>query len=82
MMCKDNLLSNYDYEIPEELIAQKPVENRQDSKLFIVNRRIQEFYHRKFSDIAEYFSTVDCLIINIAKVIPSRLLDRKKARKK
>ncbi|MDR0800192.1 MAG: tRNA preQ1(34) S-adenosylmethionine ribosyltransferase-isomerase QueA [Endomicrobium sp.] len=79
MTYKDDLLSNYDYEIPEELIAQKPTENRQDSKLFVVNRRTQKFYHRKFSDIAEYFSAGDCLIINITKVVPSRLFGRKKS---
>jgi S-adenosylmethionine:tRNA ribosyltransferase-isomerase len=79
MTCKDDFLFNYDYEIPEELIAQKPVENRQDSKLFVVNRRTQKFYHRKFSDIAEYFSAGDCLVINITKVVPSRLFGRKKS---
>ncbi|MCA6079779.1 MAG: tRNA preQ1(34) S-adenosylmethionine ribosyltransferase-isomerase QueA [Endomicrobium sp.] len=73
----DNFLSNYDYEIPKELIAQKPVENRQDSRLFVVNRRTQKFYHRKFSDIVEYFNAGDCLTINITKVIPSRLFGKK-----
>ncbi|OEG71017.1 hypothetical protein ATZ36_03245 [Candidatus Endomicrobiellum trichonymphae] len=82
MTYKDDLLSNYDYEIPEELIAQKPVGNRQDSRLFVVNRRMQKFYHRKFSDIAEYFSSGDCLIINITKVVPSRLFGRKKTGEK
>jgi S-adenosylmethionine:tRNA ribosyltransferase-isomerase len=80
MAYNDTLLSNYDYEIPEELIAQKPVENRQDSRLFVVNRRTQKFYCRKFSDIVEYFSAGDCLIINITKVVPSRLFGRKKKR--
>ncbi|WP_095558813.1 S-adenosylmethionine:tRNA ribosyltransferase-isomerase [Candidatus Endomicrobiellum trichonymphae] len=81
MTYKEDLLSNYDYEIPEELIAhaQKPVENRQDSKLFVVNRKTQKFCYRKFSDVVEYFSTGDCLIINITKVVPSRLFGRKKA---
>jgi S-adenosylmethionine:tRNA ribosyltransferase-isomerase len=67
MTYKDDLLPNYDHEIPEELIAQKPTENKQNSKLFIVNRRTQRFYHR---------------IINIAKVVPSRLFGRKKAEEK
>jgi S-adenosylmethionine:tRNA ribosyltransferase-isomerase len=78
MIHKDDLLSNYAYEVPEELIAQKPVENRQDSKLFVVDRRTRKFYHRKFSDIAEYFRAGDCLIINIAKVVPSKLFGKKK----
>jgi S-adenosylmethionine:tRNA ribosyltransferase-isomerase len=79
---KDDLLSNYDYKIPEELIAQKPIENRQDSKLFVVNRRTQKFYHKKFSDISEHFTAGDCLIINTTKVVPSRLFGRKKKRRK
>jgi S-adenosylmethionine:tRNA ribosyltransferase-isomerase len=77
MIDQDNVLSNYDYVVPEELIAQKPVENRQDSKLFVVDRKTKRFYHRKFSDIIEYFNAGDCLIINNTKVIPSRLFGKK-----
>ncbi|MDR3256176.1 MAG: tRNA preQ1(34) S-adenosylmethionine ribosyltransferase-isomerase QueA [Endomicrobium sp.] len=77
MIDNDNLLSNYNYEIPKELIAQKPVENRQDSRLFVIDRKIQEFYHKKFSNIIEYFSTGDCLIINNTKVVPSRLFGKR-----
>jgi S-adenosylmethionine:tRNA ribosyltransferase-isomerase len=73
----DNLLDNYNYEVPEELIAQKPTENRQDSKLFVIDRKTQKFYHRKFSDIVEYFGAGDCIIINNTKVVPSKLFGKK-----
>ncbi|MDR1926267.1 MAG: tRNA preQ1(34) S-adenosylmethionine ribosyltransferase-isomerase QueA [Endomicrobium sp.] len=73
----DNLLLNYDYEIPESLIAQKPIKNRQDSRLFVINVKTQKFYHRKFSDIVDYFNAGDCLVINTTKVVPSRLLGKK-----
>ncbi|MCA6070271.1 MAG: tRNA preQ1(34) S-adenosylmethionine ribosyltransferase-isomerase QueA [Endomicrobium sp.] len=73
----DNILLNYNYEIPESLIAQKPVENRQDSKLFVIDRASEKFYHRRFSDIIEYFNSGDCLIINTTKVVPSRLFGKK-----
>ncbi|MDR3275462.1 MAG: tRNA preQ1(34) S-adenosylmethionine ribosyltransferase-isomerase QueA [Endomicrobium sp.] len=77
MANQDNLLSNYDYAIPEELIAQKPVDNRQDSRLFVIDRKTQKFYHKKFFDVVEYFSPGDCLIINNTKVVPSRLFGKK-----
>ncbi|GHT53249.1 S-adenosylmethionine:tRNA ribosyltransferase-isomerase [Endomicrobiia bacterium] len=77
MTNQDSILLNYNYEIPENLIAQKPVENRQDSKLFVLDRASEKFYHRKFSDIIEYFNPGDCLIINITKVVPSRLFGKK-----
>ncbi|MCA6070272.1 MAG: S-adenosylmethionine:tRNA ribosyltransferase-isomerase [Endomicrobium sp.] len=67
----------FEKEIPEGLIAQKPVENRQDSKLFVINRASEKFYHRRFSDIIEYFNSGDCLIINTIKVVPSRLFGKK-----
>jgi S-adenosylmethionine:tRNA ribosyltransferase-isomerase len=77
MINQDNLLCNYAYEIPKILIAQKPAENRQDSRLFVIDRKVQNFYHKKFSDIVEYFNEGDCLIINTTKVVPSRLFGKK-----
>jgi len=76
-LISDNLLANYDYEIPAELIAQKPVENRADSRLFVIRKESGKFEHRKFSDIAEYFNEGDCLVINTTKVVPSRLFGKK-----
>ncbi|MDR1784357.1 MAG: tRNA preQ1(34) S-adenosylmethionine ribosyltransferase-isomerase QueA [Endomicrobium sp.] len=73
----DNILDSYSYEIPKKLIAQKPIKNRQDSRLFIVNKKTKKFYHKKFSDIIEYFNAGDCIVINTTKVIPSRLFGKK-----
>ncbi|MDR3306322.1 MAG: tRNA preQ1(34) S-adenosylmethionine ribosyltransferase-isomerase QueA [Endomicrobium sp.] len=77
MTGQDNMLSNYAYEIPEELIAQKPVENRQESRLFVIDKISRQFYHKKFYDITDYFNSGDCLIINTTKVVPSRLFGKK-----
>ncbi|MDR0956466.1 MAG: tRNA preQ1(34) S-adenosylmethionine ribosyltransferase-isomerase QueA [Endomicrobium sp.] len=77
MSDQDDVLSSYDYLVSEKLIAQKPAENRQDSRLFVIDRRANQFYHRKFPDIIEYFNAGDCLIINNTKVVPSRLFGRK-----
>jgi len=74
---EDIILDNYDYDVPEELIAQKPAENRHDSRLFIIDRKAQKFYHRKFFDIVGYFNAGDCIVINTTKVVPSRVFGRK-----
>ncbi|MDR1951968.1 MAG: tRNA preQ1(34) S-adenosylmethionine ribosyltransferase-isomerase QueA [Elusimicrobiota bacterium] len=73
----DELLSNYDYEIPKELIAQRPCGNRSDSRLFVLDREKNTFSHKKFSDIDEFFSEGDCLVINNAKVVASRIFGKK-----
>ena len=76
---KDTLLENYNYDIPAELIAQKPVENRQESRLFVVNRQTEKFEHKNFFDIADYFNEGDCLVVNTTKVVPSRLFGKKES---
>jgi S-adenosylmethionine:tRNA ribosyltransferase-isomerase len=76
-MDKDILLENYNYEIPQELIAQKPADKRDASRLFVIDRRSGSFRHQKFSDICDYFSQGDCIIINTTKVVPSRLFGKK-----
>ena len=73
----ESLLSNYDYEIPQELIAQKPAGKRTDSRLFVIHKDTGKFEHRKFPDIADYFNEGDCLVINTTKVVPSRLFGKK-----
>ncbi|MDR1941739.1 MAG: tRNA preQ1(34) S-adenosylmethionine ribosyltransferase-isomerase QueA, partial [Endomicrobium sp.] len=74
---KDVLLENYNYVIAPELIAQKPVEKRDDCRLFVIDRLSGNFYHKKFSDICDYFSQGDCIIINNTKVVASRLFGKK-----
>lgn len=77
MLNEDLELSNYNYDIPDKLIAQTPVLNRQDSKLFIVDRVTEKFFHKRFSDIVEYFRCGDCIILNETKVVPSRICGKK-----
>ena len=76
-MNSDILLENYNYEIPQELIAQKPVLKRDASRLFVVDKTSQKFHHKKFSDIVDYFSAGDCIVINDTKVVPARLFGKK-----
>ncbi|MDR2708437.1 MAG: tRNA preQ1(34) S-adenosylmethionine ribosyltransferase-isomerase QueA [Elusimicrobiota bacterium] len=70
-------LENYFYEIPKSLIAQKPTDKRGDSRLFVLDKKSASFTHKKFSDIIDYFDENDCLIINSAKVAPSRIFGKK-----
>jgi len=71
-------ISDYDFNLPEELIAQIPTEKRGDSRLMVVDRKSGKISHKKFRDIAGYFSKGDCLVINTTKVIPVRIFGKKK----
>ncbi|MDR3048615.1 MAG: tRNA preQ1(34) S-adenosylmethionine ribosyltransferase-isomerase QueA [Elusimicrobiota bacterium] len=73
----DSLLESYDYEIPKELIAQKPADKRDESKLFVIDKTTRKFEHKKFNDITDYFKEGEVLVINDTKVIPSRLFGKK-----
>lgn len=61
------------YELPEELIAQDPLEDRSSSRLMVLGKKTGDIEHRIFSDITEYLKPGDCLVINNTKVIPARL---------
>ena len=66
-------VKDYDYDLPEELIAQDPLEDRSSSRLMVLDRQTGEVEHRHFTDILEYLHPGDCLVINNTKVIPARL---------
>ena len=66
-------LSEFNYELPEELIAQVPLENRDESRLLILNRKTGEIKHSNFRDVINYLKPGDCLVRNNTKVIPARL---------
>ncbi|MBR4081117.1 MAG: tRNA preQ1(34) S-adenosylmethionine ribosyltransferase-isomerase QueA [Clostridia bacterium] len=66
--------SDFDYVLPEELIAQTPVEPRDHSRLLVVHRGDGSLEHRHFYDITDYLRPGDALVINETKVIPARLL--------
>ena len=67
-------LSDFNYELPQELIAQDPLLKRSDSRLMVLNRATGGIEHRHFSDVNEYLNPGDCLVINDTKVIPARLI--------
>lgn len=67
-------LSDFNYYLPEELIAQDPLEDRSSSRLLVLNKKTGKTEHRHFREIKEYLSEGDCLVINDTKVIPARLL--------
>ena len=66
-------ISDFDYHLPEELIAQKPADKRDSSRLLVVHRDTGELEHRHFYDILDYLKSGDCLVLNNSKVLPARL---------
>lgn len=72
------LLSSYNYELPEELIAQSPSEKRDMSRLLVMDRKSGELSHKLFCDVIDYLNEGDALIINNSKVIPARLFGKRR----
>ena len=62
------------YDLPEELIAQTPLQQRDTSRLLVLNRQTGEQEHRHFYDILDYLQPGDCLVMNNSRVLPARLL--------
>ena len=65
------------YNLPEELIAQTPLERRDGSRLLVLDRESGAMEHRHFYDIADYLNPGDCLVMNDSRVLPARLLGRR-----
>ena len=68
-------VSDFNFELPKELIAQHPIEKRDESRLMVLNK--DKIEHRVFKDIIEYLNPGDCLVLNNTKVIPARLYGNK-----
>lgn len=66
-------LKDFDFTLPEELIAQTPLEDRSSSRLMVLDKNSGEIEHRKFKDIVHYLNAGDCLVLNNTKVMPARL---------
>ena len=66
-------VKDFYYDLPQELIAQDPLEDRSSSRLMVLDKITGEVEHRHFKDIIEYLRPGDCLVINNTKVIPARL---------
>ena len=70
-------VSDFNYELPEELIAQVPITNRDSSRLMVLNKELKTIEHKIFKDIIDYLEPGDCLVRNNTKVIPARLYGKK-----
>jgi len=71
-------LNDFDFYLPEELIAQHPLKQRDNSRLLVLNKETGDIQHKKFSDILSYLKPGDVLVLNNSKVIPARLIGSKK----
>ncbi|HHV18803.1 MAG TPA: S-adenosylmethionine:tRNA ribosyltransferase-isomerase, partial [Thermoanaerobacterales bacterium] len=67
-------LKDFDFYLPEELIAQEPIKDRSKSRLLVLNKTSGNIEHKIFEDIIDYFEPGDCLVLNNTKVIPARLI--------
>ncbi len=70
-------VSEFNYDLPKELIAQVPIKNRDTSRLMVLDRKTQTIEHKIFKDILDYLEPGDCLVRNNTKVIPARLYGKK-----
>lgn len=70
-------VSDFNYDLPEELIAQVPLEKRDESRLMVLDRKSKTIEHKVFKDILEYLEPGDCLVRNNTKVIPARIYGKK-----
>ena len=70
-------LSHFNFELPDELLAEYPAENRDESRLMVLNRKEQTIEHKMFKDLIDYFDQDDVLVMNNTKVFPARLYGNK-----
>ena len=70
-------LSHFGFELPEELLAEHPVEHRDEARLMVLNRKEQTIEHKQFKDLIDYFNEDDVMILNNTKVFPARLFGNK-----
>ena len=70
-------VSEFNYDLPKELIAQVPIKNRDTSRLMVLDRKTQTIEHKIFKEILDYLEPGDCLVRNNTKVIPARLYGKK-----
>lgn len=70
-------LSHFDFELPEELLAEYPSENRDESRLMVLNRKEGTIEHKQFKDLINYFDEKDVMVLNNTKVFPARLFGNK-----
>ena len=66
-------LSHFNFELPDELLAEYPAEHRDESRLMVLNRKDQTIEHKTFKDVINYFDEGDVLMLNNTKVFPARM---------
>ncbi|GAA0863467.1 tRNA preQ1(34) S-adenosylmethionine ribosyltransferase-isomerase QueA [Paraclostridium tenue] len=69
--------SDFYFDLPEELIAQTPLEDRSNSRLMVLDKKTGEIEHKIFKDVIDYLNPGDCLVLNNTRVIPARLIGEK-----
>ena len=70
-------VEDFNYDLPEELIAQTPLKNRSESRLLVLDKNTGKIEHKVFKDIKNYFHKGDTLVLNNTKVLPARLFGEK-----
>ena len=70
-------LSNFGFDLPEERLAEHPAENRDESRLMVLNRADRTIQHKQFKDVIDYFDEGDVMVLNNTKVFPARLFGNK-----
>ena len=73
--------SDFNFELPQELIAQTPLKNREESRLMIIDRNTGKINHSTFKNIIDYLNPGDCLVLNDSRVLPARLYGTKESTK-
>ncbi|MBW9156484.1 tRNA preQ1(34) S-adenosylmethionine ribosyltransferase-isomerase QueA [Clostridium sp. FP2] len=67
-------VKDFNFDLPQELIAQHPLQKRDESRLMVINKTSSEIQQKKFKDIIDYLNSGDCLVLNDTRVLPARLL--------
>ena len=70
-------LSHFNFELPKDLLAEYPAENRDESKLMVIHRETGKIEHKMFKDLINYFDEGDVMVLNNTKVFPARLYGNK-----
>lgn len=70
-------VSDFNYDLPQELIAQHPYDKRDEARLMVIDPKTQKIEHKVFKNVIEYWAQGDCLVINNTKVLPARLYGKK-----
>ncbi len=73
-------VAEFNYDLPEELIAQHPYDKRDEARLLVMDRTTKKIKHTVFKQVIDYLNPGDCLVINNTKVLPARLYGKKDTR--